>query len=569
MKRARSPFINFLSDICIRCKSVILLLNMELVRSSFIMFLADICIRFKLVILLLLVTCLRRIPHEKKIKWALVLRRIFEVLVTYYRLSRMLLFLTLNFVDRKLTISIRRMQRYKQKHYSESTEDSSRWSRELPEDIMQLVLQRLCISDFFRCRAVCVSWKTTVDMAIATKFCRPAPELPWLMLCSHPFSTNDNCFLSLTDDQKFICKSNPTYNMKRGDCVGSIEGWLIMADSALWRPEGFMKPSSFYVYNHESSTFSIDYFFLNPLSGARVMLPSSQSTLPCHCTNGHCFWIVKVAASSVPTSQHCFVASLCRKGHLAFSRPNDKSWTLIDQREAGELLFRDIEIIDGKIYAATKELREASKVLMVFEVQYGNGPPSYMAERLVMLEPSPVSNMFLDIRTINGVEFHTNLEAISLAKDSVSEELFMIFRRTNYALADDPPFPWYVICGADFVIPPQTQAFRVFKMEWKINGPQWVEVFDLGDRILFVAVAGSKMISTSNCLNYNGLSDQTFERNCIYFAYHTPCLASPSTGQSFGVFSLTNRNIRRVPFAKEHSLTLLFSRPVWFTPNPW
>lgn len=565
MEIARSAFMNFLADICMRCKLVILSLNMKLVRSSFIMFLADICILCKIVILVLLITCLRRIPQEKKIKWALVLRRILEVVVTYYRLSRMLLFLTLNFVDRKLTISIRRMQRYIQKHYSESTEDSSRWSRELPEDIMQLVLQRLCISDFFRCRAVCVSWKATVDMAIASKFCRPAPELPWLMLCSHPFSTKDNCVLSLTADQKFICKSNPTYNMKRGDCVGSIEGWLIMADSALWRPEGFMKPWSFYVYNHESNTFSIDYFFLNPLSGARVMLPSSQSTLPCHCTNDPCFWIVKVVASSVPTSQHCFVASLCRKGHLAFSRPNDKSWTLIDQREARELHFRDIEIIDGKIYAAT---REASEFLMVFDVQYGNGPP-YRFERLVMLEPSPVSNMFLDIRTINGVQFHTNFEVISLAKDSVSEELFMIFCRIKFALAVDPPFPWYVICGGDFVIPLQTRAFRVFKMEWKINGPQWVEVFDIGDRILFVAVAGNKMISTSDCLNYNGLSDQTYERNCIYFAYHTPCLASPSTGPSFGVFSLTNRSIKHVPFAKEHSLTRLFSRPVWFTPNPW
>lgn len=533
---------------------------MELVSPSF---LEDICICCKFGFLFLLIIIFRRIPAEKRIKWARVLRRIFEVLFTYYRLSRMLLFLTLNFVDRKLTISIRRMQKYKQKHHSESEEDSSRWSRELPEDIMQLVLQRLCISDFFRCRAVCISWKATVDMAIATKFCRPAPKLPWLMLCSHPFSVEDNCFLSLTDDQKFICKSNPTYNMNRGDCVGSIEGWLIVADSALWRPEGFMKPWSFYLYNHDSSTFSIDYFFLNPLSGARVMLPSTQSTLPCHCTNRPCFCIIKVAASSVPTSQHCFVASLCRKGHLALSRPNDKSWTQIDQRE---LIFRDIEIIDGKIYAAT---REASKFLMVFDVQYGNGPPSYRAERLVMLEPSPVSNMFLDIRTINGVKFHTNCEVISLAKDSLSEELFMIFCRTNFALEEDRTVPWFVFIGGNFAIPPQAQAFRVFKMEWNINGSQWVEVFDLDDRIFFVAVGGNKIFSTSNDANYNGLNDKKFERNCIYFAYDNPCLVSPSMGRDVGVFSLTNRSIRRFNFAKEDSFTKLYSRPVWFTPNPW
>ncbi|KAM5583466.1 hypothetical protein ABKV19_003391 [Rosa sericea] len=538
---------------------------MEMVSPPFRRFLGDICIVCKLGLMLLLTIFVRRIPEEKKIKCAQLLRRIFEVLFTHYRLSRMTLFHILNFIECRLTISIRRVREYTQKCHSECEEDTSRWSNELPEDIMQNVLQRLCLSDFFRCRAVCVSWQANVDMAIASKSFRPIPELPWLMLCSHPFSTKDNSFLSLTDDQKLICKSAPTYTMKRGDCVGSIDGWLIVADSVLWRPEGFMKPWSFYLYNHQSSTFSINFFFLNPLSGARVMLPSSKSTLPCHCSNGPGFCIVKVAASSVPTSQDCYVVSLCISGHLAFSRPNDNSWTLIDQGEARGFIFCDIEIIYGKIYAATTE---ASKFLMVFDVQYGNGPPSYRAERLVMLEPSPVPSMFLDIRRTDGVESHSNCELISLAKNSLSEELFMIFCSTTFILEEDQS-PWHVIFGSDFILPPQIQAFRVFKMEWKINGPQWIEVLDLGDQILFVSVGGNKMISTSNFLNHNGLNDKAFQRNCIYFAYHSSCLALPSKGRSFGVFSLTNRSIKCVTFPEEHSFTQLYSRPVWFTPNPW
>ena len=152
-----------------------------------------------------------RFSEETKIKGAQVLRRIFEVLFTHYRLSRMLLFRILNLIDLKLTICIRRVRKYKQKSHSKCGEDSSRWSNELPEDIMQNVLQRLCLSDYFRCSAVCISWQATVDRAIARKFCRPTAELPWLMLCSHPFSTKDNRLLCLTVDQKFICKLVSSY----------------------------------------------------------------------------------------------------------------------------------------------------------------------------------------------------------------------------------------------------------------------------------------------------------------------------------------------------------------------
>lgn len=106
-------------------------------------------------------------------------------------------------------------------------------------------------------------------------------------------------------------------------------------------------------------------------------------------------------------------------------------------------------------------------------------------------------------------------------------------------------------------------------MEWKVYGPHWVEVFDLGDQILFVALGGNQMISTSKFHNYNGLYDKAFQKNCICFAYDPPCLAFPSKGQSIGVFSMTDRSIKRVAFTKEHSFTQLYSRPVWFTPDPW
>ncbi|KAL6190589.1 hypothetical protein ACLB2K_036983 [Fragaria x ananassa] len=106
--------------------------------------------------------------------------------------------------------------------------------------------------------------------------------------------------------------------MTRLDCVGSIEGWLFMVDSALRRPEDFMKPWSFYLQDHHS--FDTAYFLLNPITAARVLLPSTpQSTFPCGCENGPGFVLTKLTASFTPTSssQYCFfVASICIKGHV-------------------------------------------------------------------------------------------------------------------------------------------------------------------------------------------------------------------------------------------------------------
>ncbi|XP_004293098.1 PREDICTED: uncharacterized protein LOC101293269 [Fragaria vesca subsp. vesca] len=362
-----------------------------------------------------------------------------------------------------------------------------------------------------------------------------------------------------------LAKSFPTGHMNRRDCVGSIEEWLIMVDSAVWRPEGFMKPWSLYL---QCNSIPIDYFFLNPISGSTVMLPSSPSTLPCNCDYTPLFLFTKVVASSVPTNQHCFVASLCKRGHLALCRPADRLWTFIDgsfidQGEARNLLFQDVEIFYGKLYAATWD---ASNFLMVFDIQYDNGIPRYTTERLVMLHPNPVPNMFLNVTiTNNGVRVETNRELISLAKDSTSHELFLIFRRHNFAFEEDPIFLWHAIFGGTFIIPPHIPGFRVFKLERHLKGPRWVEVFNLGDQILFVSRAGNKFISTSNISDYN----EAFERNCIYFAFNNPCFASPSLGLDVGVFSLTNKSIRCFTFPKDHSRSQLHSRPVWFTPKFW
>ncbi|KAL6140543.1 hypothetical protein ACLB2K_058842 [Fragaria x ananassa] len=103
------------------------------------------------------------------------------------------------------------------------------FSGELPEDIMLLILRRLYLSDYFRCRAVSRSWLATIDRAIASKTSLPSPQFPCLMFSSGA-EEEDHCCLSLSENHKVYKYSSPAYVMKNLECVGSTEGWLIMVD---------------------------------------------------------------------------------------------------------------------------------------------------------------------------------------------------------------------------------------------------------------------------------------------------------------------------------------------------
>ncbi|XP_050136749.1 uncharacterized protein LOC126612386 [Malus sylvestris] len=146
--------------------------------------------------------------------------------------------------------------------------------------------------------------------------------------------------------------------MNRMDCVGSIEGWLIMVDSALRRPGGFMKPWSFYLKNCQNPSFKIEFYFFNPISGDRVLLPSSQSTLPCHCINGPDFSVSKIIASSEPktiSQEPCFVVCLCKQGHLTYCRPRDQSWSSIDE---------DVPFVNGIVILGGSLVAKQTRLLI-------------------------------------------------------------------------------------------------------------------------------------------------------------------------------------------------------------
>ncbi|KAM1040032.1 hypothetical protein FF1_029319 [Malus domestica] len=84
--------------------------------------------------------------------------------------------------------------------------------------------------------------------------------------------------------------------------------------------------------------------------------------------------------------------------------PTDQSWTLIEaQGEWQHAPFCDIEIIGGKLYAATKDASESLTVIQLQDANDG-GPSTYTTER------------------------------------------------TEYKIVEDPTIPWYVIFAEQFLV---------------------------------------------------------------------------------------------------------------------
>ncbi|KAM1223687.1 hypothetical protein ACFX2G_043637 [Malus domestica] len=435
--------------------------------------------------------------------------RILPPILTYYRVSRMFVLLILDFIRRKFRMIIFIICRRRRMIISK-VEDSSPWSNKLAGDVMQLILRRLGLLDYVRCAAVCRSWQAIIKSNIQSRRPLAQDQVPWLMLSSHPLSTRDHRVLS---------------------------------------PE---------------------FFFFNPISGDRVMLPSSQSTLPCHCINGPDFSISKIIASSEPktiSQEPCFVVCLCKEGHLTYCRPTDQSWSSIDEDVP---FIDDIVILGGKLYATTSL---ESKFLMVFEMiedAKGNGGPlSYRVVKLVTLDPNTRPSFFpLPFVEIDydgsRAEHYNGHDFVHLAKDSASMELFMVFHKADYAYNPKQDMCLLTVHKVmlaktfRYTEPPKTKGFRVFKLECDIDGgPQWMEVVELGDRVLFVSNHHSVVISYPY--------GHKVERNSIYFAFDYPC--DESNKCDFGVFSLTNKSIRHFSCSKSRSWFQLHTAPLWFVPN--
>lgn len=152
-----------------------------------------------------------------------------------------------------------------------------------------------------------------------------------------------------------------------------------------------------------------------------------------------------------------------------------------------------------------------------------------------------------------------------LFKDSASNELLMVSVLVSHPSSASKAFLTFDVDDTNFVIPPDrwdiAEAFQVFKLEHNMSGPpRWVEVFELGDRILLLSKTTKLFIPITD--NPYGLPhDKTrLEGNRIYFAFGRWKL------HDLGVFSLTDNTIQHYTIPKDHSPSR-HTPPTWFTPN--
>ncbi|OIW08242.1 hypothetical protein TanjilG_15203 [Lupinus angustifolius] len=216
------------------------------------------------------------------------------------------------------------------------------------EDILESILGWLCPADYLRCRAVCSWWRTVMGNAIRSKHCKTTLQLPLLMLNFRPAYDKDSpCFYSLSK-QKLQFPNKPIYPVTQ-NCIGSIDGWLIMYDKDSMND--FLDAVD---DNYDTIYLASFYYFLNPVS---------DDTVP-----------------------------LC----------DDKPWALLD----AEKFIHDIEIHDGKLYVVISS--SSIESIMVYDFQLDEDYSGPKAQKLVVHEVQS----FLNLPTVSTVNFVTTVKSL-------------------------------------------------------------------------------------------------------------------------------------------------------------
>ncbi|KAK2419736.1 F-box protein SKIP23 [Trifolium repens] len=388
-------------------------------------------------------------------------------------------------------------------------------------DILEDIVRKLTLVDYLKCRQICRSWRGTIDDALSTKrtpSCLHASQFPFLMLFPHTFMYNcpqDPAISAILSDitQEDTSYTIPTKTWEgyfdfEGLYVTSVQGWLVF---------------------RKMEYQSLLLFFTNPMSGEGFLLPhlplfSGQENISNY---NHIYnysknysyksinTSVKLIFSSAPYFSDFLVVAFAQvqcgtAQQLAFWKANDKSWTLISNKESQQKNFNEFVILDWKLYAMN-----TSGSVFVF-----------------------------DLRDSNNITFEKlQLEKIPKGTDN-SRQTCMLARDKDEILLVHHFYD--TICET-------TKGFRVFKLD--ISGSRWIEVDDLGDRILLMDYTGVQVLSAKKIKLRGELNGGNF----VFFVDDPFMLREQ---YDFGVFSLKDKTITRFPLGRSSQGRII--RCLWF-----
>ncbi|XP_061376068.1 uncharacterized protein LOC133318126 [Gastrolobium bilobum] len=405
----------------------------------------------------------------------------------------------------------------------EEKKDECTWTS-LPDDIMELIMKRLCLKDCLGLREICTPWRDTVANAIANKHCHPLPELPLIVV---KYKESSTVFRLRTE--RLLYTKRPLFE-KMQSIRGSVEGWMIVSEY--------------------SNVGSLTIFFFNPVTNARVFVPSVLNFPSNSPLQADKLLMKKMVASSKPDCLDCFLVCLFNDYcHITFCRLSDKSWTTIEADKDTGVHFMDVEIIDTKLYALT------FKSILIYDLQdSSDNPPK--PKVLAMLPPTPrvVSTVTGNQRFDRGKVFPC------LVKDDALGDLFLIYMFYNCAY--EAQHAGYLSTVTEYLTPSEMTRVEVFKLKTSNETNQWIKVDNLGDHVLFVGYIKSTVMSRA-ALNS---TEKLITGNIIFFAFRFYCAPNPWTGVQLGSIFLDDNSVRYFTMEKSSPCVPF---PFWFVPSLW
>ncbi|KAJ4973169.1 hypothetical protein NE237_006343 [Protea cynaroides] len=413
---------------------------------------------------------------------------------------------------------------------------TKKWS-ELPEELILMIGERINLyADYVRFCSVCVSWYS----AIAKNLCpsRQHQYFPFLLLpCEDDEEDNsDTCnhhLLSLPENSNIYHFRGLPKQSTSLYCPGSSHGWLVMV---------------------EVSNFSI--YLVNPFTKVELPLPSLYKFRRVLKNQPPMFGVKKVVLSSSPSSSSLLMSSQFQSSNvvavaifngleaLTFSRPGDKTWgriTFVGQYFSDVLFYRD------HLYTISGTVNGSSLQIFVFKLNVdigggGDGRGHGLVPKIVRTLQLPKSY---------------NIGWRSYLVESCGDLLLVARDIGGNSVPNTNPHEG------------KTIGFKVFKLCGGNDNRSstWVEMKNLGDRMLFLGVNSSLSLSSHDFPGCRG--------NSIYFT-HWECRTNHFNVKQYdmGIFNLEDKRIEPLPLqgctssTGRHLLQKLCAPPIWLFPYP-
>uniref|UniRef100_M8BPM2 F-box domain-containing protein n=1 Tax=Aegilops tauschii TaxID=37682 RepID=M8BPM2_AEGTA len=464
-----------------------------------------------------------------------------------------------------------------------AVKDDDYWSG-LPDDLLFTIMASLDVPSLRRAGAVCTSWRAAHDA-----FRLPALErAPCLLYACEEYGPNEAALYCPSTRATFRVPFPGPPHEKRGFTFACHGGWGVPADEVG------------------------DPYLLNPVTGARAMLPPVKTIYhndEFYDDDGRCVWpaeteygimkptiswarhseYLRVAISAAADVTECTVVILhMPEWRLSFARPGDDRWTLVSKQTSflSDIFYNDknglfyilglddcsVSTLDlsGPSPSVNKSMRGVAQDSCDFLTKYLTlGPSGEPLE--VWRNWSHTNTPLKDRQTYHDIVNKLFQDCVDLANEDGNNN-----KPSDYLGIDDhqelEPYeanendqeidasellregidlPHRLV---DEVI---TEDILVFKVD--VDRQKLVELRDIGDHTLFVGLNSVVCLPTKDF--------PAFEPNCAYLT--DDCFDySPMLRKDIGIWNIKNRSMQKLSDAWPNMYPWLhLPAPVWITPR--